>query len=40
MTRRDKTIVLALIGLLVATSAVAIATDRGEGSVEPAFGGV
>ncbi|MDQ3399693.1 MAG: ABC transporter substrate-binding protein, partial [Chloroflexota bacterium] len=40
MTRRDKTIVLALIGLLVATSAVAIATARGEGSVAPAFGGV
>lgn len=40
MTRRDKAIVLALIGLLVLTSAGAIATDRGEGSSEPAFGGV
>lgn len=40
MTRRDKTIVLALIGLLVLTSAAAVATDRGEGSFEPAFGGV
>lgn len=40
MTRRDKTVVLALIGLLIVTSAVAVATDRGEGSLEPAFGGV
>lgn len=40
MTRRDKTIVLALIGLLVLTSAGAMAMDRGEGAVEPAFGGV
>lgn len=40
MTRRDKTVVLALIGLLIVTSAVAVATDRGEGSIEPAFGGV
>src|SRR5687767_2990316 len=40
MTRRDKTIVLALIALLVLTSAGAIATDRGEASTEAAFGGV
>ena len=40
MTRRDKTIVLALIGLLVLTSAGAIATDRGEAATEAAFGGV
>lgn len=40
MTRRDKTIVLALIALLVLTSAGAIATDRGDGSTEAAFGGV
>lgn len=40
MTRRDKTVVLALIGLLIVTSAVAVATDRGEGSIEAAFGGV
>lgn len=40
MTRRDKTIVLALIGLLVLTSAVAVATDRGQGATEPAYGGV
>lgn len=40
MTRRDKTIVLALIGLLVLTSAVAVATDRGQAATEPAYGGV
>ena len=40
MTRRDKAIVLALITLLVLTSAGAIATDRGDASTEPAFGGV
>lgn len=40
MTRRDKSIVLALIGLLLLTSAGAIATDRGEASTEAAFGGV
>ncbi len=40
MTRRDKAIVLALIGLLVLTSAGAIATDRGDASTEAAFGGV
>jgi peptide/nickel transport system substrate-binding protein len=39
MTRRDKMIVLALIGILVVTSAGAIATDRGTGSAEPAVGG-
>lgn len=40
MTRRDKSIVLALIGLLVLTSAGAIASDRGDLSTEAAFGGV
>lgn len=40
MTRRDKSIVLALIGLLLLTSAGAIVNDRGEASTEAAFGGV
>ncbi len=39
MTARDKLIVLALVGLLVVTSAVAIATDRTDVSTDPAFGG-
>ena len=40
MTRRDKSIVLALIGLLLITSVGAIAIDRGEAATEAAFGGV
>ncbi len=39
MTRRDKVLVLALIGLLAVTSAGAIVTDRGSGAAEPTFGG-
>lgn len=39
MTRRDKLIVLALVGLLAITSVVAIATDRADLPVDPAFGG-
>ena len=39
MTGRDKLIVLALVGLLVVTSAVAVATDRSDLASEPAFGG-
>ncbi|MDP9265753.1 MAG: peptide ABC transporter substrate-binding protein [Chloroflexota bacterium] len=40
MTRRDKLIVLSLIGLLVVTSVVAILTDRSDASASmPAFGG-
>ncbi len=39
MTARDKLIVLALVGLLVVTSAVAIASDRSDQSTDPAFGG-
>ncbi|HEX9494439.1 MAG TPA: peptide ABC transporter substrate-binding protein [Candidatus Limnocylindria bacterium] len=39
MTRRDKLIVLALVGILAVTSAVAIATDRTDLPAEPAFGG-
>ena len=39
MTARDKLIVLALVALLAATSAVAIATDRSDQSTDPAFGG-
>ncbi|MEP7003217.1 MAG: peptide ABC transporter substrate-binding protein [Chloroflexota bacterium] len=39
MTARDRLIVLALVGLLVVTSAVAIATDRTDVSTDPAFGG-
>lgn len=38
--RRDKLVVLAMIGLLVVTSAVAVATDRGAAMLDPAFGGV
>ena len=39
MTGRDKLIVLALVGLLVVASAVAVATDRTDLATEPAFGG-
>ncbi len=40
MTRRDKVIVLSLIGLLVVTSVVAILTDRSDAVASvPAFGG-
>ena len=39
MTTRDKLIVLALVGLLVVTSAVAAFTDRTDLPTEPAFGG-
>jgi peptide/nickel transport system substrate-binding protein len=39
LTGRDKLIVLALVGLLVLTSAFAIATDRTEQATDPAFGG-
>ena len=39
MTRRDKLAVLALVGLLAVTSVVAIATDRTDAPVDPAFGG-
>ena len=39
MTRRDKLIVLALVGLLAITSVVAIATDRTDLQTDPAFGG-
>ncbi len=39
MTRRGKSIVLALIGLLVLTSAGAILFDRTDGPVVPAYGG-
>ena len=39
MTGRDKLIVLFLIGLLVVTSAVAVATDRTDLAPVPAFGG-
>lgn len=40
MTRRDKSVVLVLIGLLIATSVYAIVTDRGAAATEPAFGGI
>ena len=39
MTRRDKLVVLALVGLLAITSVVAIATDRTDRAADPAFGG-
>ncbi len=39
MTRRDKSIVVALIGLLVLVSAGAIELDRTDGPVVPAYGG-
>ena len=39
MTGRDKLIVLALVGLLVVASAVAVATDRTDLATDPAFGG-
>lgn len=39
MTRRDKLIVLALVGLLVLASVVAIASDSPDASTAPAFGG-
>ena len=39
MTGLDKLIVLALVGLLVITSAAAIATDRSDLATEPGFGG-
>jgi peptide/nickel transport system substrate-binding protein len=39
VTRRDKLIVLALVGLLAVTSVVAIATDRPDLPADPAFGG-
>jgi peptide/nickel transport system substrate-binding protein len=39
LTRRDKLVVLALVGLLAVTSAVAIATDRTDLPTDPAFGG-
>ena len=39
MTGRDKLIVLALVGLLVVTSAVALITDATDLPAEPAFGG-
>lgn len=39
MTRRDKLIVLALVGLLVMASVVAIASDRPDSIGDPAFGG-
>ena len=39
MTARDRLVVLALVGLLAVTSAVAIVTDRSDLATEPAFGG-
>jgi peptide/nickel transport system substrate-binding protein len=39
LTWRDKLIVLALIGLLVVTSAVAVVSDQAVAGTEPAFGG-
>ena len=39
MTRRDKLAVIALVGVLAVTSAVAIATDRTDLPTDPAFGG-
>jgi peptide/nickel transport system substrate-binding protein len=39
MTRRDKLVVLALIALLVVTSAAAMVLDRTDLATEPAFGG-
>lgn len=39
MTRRDKVVVLALIGLLVVTSVAAMVVDRTDLATEPAFGG-
>jgi peptide/nickel transport system substrate-binding protein len=39
MTRRDKLIVLALVGLLAVTSVIAVATDRTDLPTDPAFGG-
>ena len=39
MTYRDKLIVLAFVGLLAATSVVAIASDRSDLPADPAFGG-
>ncbi|HET8568530.1 MAG TPA: ABC transporter substrate-binding protein [Candidatus Limnocylindria bacterium] len=39
MDRRDKSIVLALIGLLVITSVAAVLAESGEPSAAPAFGG-
>jgi len=39
VTRRDKLIVLGLIGILAVTSVVAIATDRADLPAGPAFGG-
>jgi peptide/nickel transport system substrate-binding protein len=39
MTRRDKLLVLALVGLLAITSVVAVATDRTDPPTDPAFGG-
>jgi peptide/nickel transport system substrate-binding protein len=39
LTRRDKLLVLALVGLLVVTSVVAIATDRSDVPSDPSFGG-
>jgi peptide/nickel transport system substrate-binding protein len=39
VTRRDKLVVLALVGLLAVTSIVAIATDRTDLPTDPAFGG-
>ena len=40
MTVRDKLAVLALVGLLVVTSVVAIASERGDLPTDPAFGGL
>jgi len=39
LTRRDKLLVLALVGLLAVTSVVAVATDRTDLPTDPAFGG-
>ena len=39
MTGRDKVIVLALVGLVVVASAIAIVTDRSDLATEPGFGG-
>lgn len=39
MTRRDKLLVLALVGLFAVTNVVAIATDRTDLPADPAFGG-
>jgi peptide/nickel transport system substrate-binding protein len=39
LTRRDKLVVLALVGILAVTSVVAVATDRTDLPTDPAFGG-